>query len=105
MREERDSNGDGYFDLRLFYENGELQRQEADTNGDRRVDVWVKFEHGERIEQLEDQKFQGKITARYVFKGGELAAQEQVADGDPPFASLPFVPVEQELQSMAGNQR
>jgi hypothetical protein len=101
VREERDTNDDGFFDLRIFYEKGQIARQEADTNHDRRVDVWQKFENSEPVEQLEDQKFLGKINARYLFKGGELVGQEQVQDGDPPSVAAAFVSVEEELRSMA----
>jgi hypothetical protein len=79
-----------------------MVRQEADTNGDRRVDVWVNFQNGERTEQLEDQTYRGKISARYVFKNGQVVAQEQVADADPPSVASPFVAVEEELRSVAG---
>jgi hypothetical protein len=64
--------------------------------------VWVSFQNGEQIEQLEDQKHQGKVTARYSFKGGQIVGQEPVADGEPPRPSAPFVAVEEELRSMAG---
>ena len=101
VREERDSDGDGFFDLRLFYEKGQIVRQEADTNNDRRVDVWVKFENNERVEQLEDQNFRGKISARYVFKAGQIVGQEQVADAEPPSVAFPFVAVEEEFRNMA----
>jgi hypothetical protein len=101
-REERDTNGDGIFDLRIIYENGQIVSQEANTNADRLVDVWVNFRNGERVEQLEDQSYQGKITARYAFQGGQVIQQEQVSSGDPPRASAPFAAVEEELQTMAG---
>jgi hypothetical protein len=100
VREERDTNGDGIFDLRILYENGQIAAQEADTNGDRRVDVWVSFHNGEQVEQLEDQNYQGKITARYIFKGGQVVSQEQLPNADPPRASTPFARVEEELQSV-----
>jgi hypothetical protein len=100
VREERDTNGDGIFDLRILSENGQIVAQEADTNGDRRVDVWVSFHNGEQVEQLEDQNYLGKITARYVFKGGQVVSQEQLANADPPRASTPFAQVEEELQSI-----
>ena len=99
--EHDDSDGDGFFDLRLFYENGHVVRQEGDTNNDRRVDVWVRFENNERVEQLEDQNFRGKISARYLFKGGQVVCQEQVADGEPPSVTFPFVAVEEEFRNMA----
>jgi hypothetical protein len=102
IREERDSNGDGYFDLRVFYDQGQIVAQEADTNGDRRVDVWVSFQNGEPAEQLEDQNYQGKVTARYVFKDRQVVSQDQVAEGEPPRVSAPFVAVEEERRSMAG---
>jgi hypothetical protein len=101
VREERDSDGDGFFDLRLFYENGQISRQEADTNSDRRVDVWIRFENNERVEQLEDQNFRGKISARYLFKGGQVVGQEQISDGEPPSVALPFAAVEEEFKNMA----
>jgi hypothetical protein len=101
IREERDTNGDGFFDLRIIYDKGQVVRQEADTNADHRVDVWVKFENGQKIEQLEDQSFSGKLTARYVFKGGQLAGQEQLANVDPPDSASPFTAVEEELRKMA----
>jgi len=65
------------------------------------VDVWVNFQNGEQVEQLEDQDFRGKITARYVFKGGQVVGQEQVADGAPPSAAATFGAVEDEVRSMA----
>ena len=95
------ADGDGFFDLRLFYEKGQIVRQEADTNNDRRVDVWVKFENNERVEQLEDQNFRGKISARYLFKAGQVVGQEQVADAEPPSVAFPFVAVEEEFKNMA----
>jgi hypothetical protein len=98
-REERDTNGDGFFDLRIFYDKGVTVAQEADTNGDRRADVWVRFDNGEQAEQLEDQKYQGKVTARYVFKAGQVVHQEQLENADPPRLSEPFGNVEQALQS------
>ncbi len=101
MREERDTDGDGFFDLRILYEKGQIRAQEADTNGDRRVDVWVNFTNGERVEQLEDLKAEGKITARYVFEGGKVVSQEAVADGEPPRASPAFGTVAEVLRTMA----
>ena len=71
--------------------------QEADTNGDRRADVWVRFENGERAEQFEDQKYQGKVTARYVLKNGAVAQQEQLDNAEPPRLSEPFGAVERAL--------
>lgn len=103
MREERDTDSDGFFDLRFFYENGKVARQEADTNKDRRVDVWVRFENGEMVEQLEDQKLIGKISARYLFKDGQVVGQEQLADIDPPSAATPFGSVETELRAVLGS--
>jgi hypothetical protein len=97
-REERDTNGDGVFDLRILYENDQIIAQEGDTNGDRRVDVWVRFRDGKRAEQLEDQKYEGKVTARYVFNGGELVSQEQLENAEPPRRSEPFTEVELELK-------
>src|SRR5207247_6079492 len=91
IREERDRDGDSLFELRIFYEEGRIVRQEADTNADRRVDVWVNVQNGERVEQLEDQSYQGKITGRYLFKDGQVVAQEQVAAADPPSVARPFV--------------
>jgi hypothetical protein len=102
MREERDTDSDGFFDLRIIYDKGQIVAQEADTNGDRLVDVWVRFQNGAQVEQLEDQKYQGKVTARYIFKDGQVVGQEQVADGEPPRPSAPFSTVEEELRSMAG---
>jgi hypothetical protein len=99
-REERDTDSDGFFDLRIFYENGVIARQEADTNGDRKADVWVNFQNGERVEQLEDQKFSGKISARYLFKGDQLISQE-AADADPPSRSAAFLAVAEEARGMA----
>ena len=32
VREERDSDGDGIFDLRILYDQGQIAAQEADTN-------------------------------------------------------------------------
>jgi hypothetical protein len=64
------------------------------------VDVWVHFQNGERTEQLEDQNFRGKITARYVFKSGQVTGQEQVADGEPPTGAPPFGSVDEELRNM-----
>jgi hypothetical protein len=100
VREERDTDGNGIFDLRIIYEKGQIVRQEGDTNGDRMVDVWVNFQNGEQIEQLEDQAFRGKITARYVFKSGQVTGQEQVADGEPPTAAPPFGTIDEELRNM-----
>jgi hypothetical protein len=87
--------------LRVFYEKGQIVRQEADTNRDRRVDVWASFQNGQRVEQLEDQSYRGKISARYRFEGGQVVAQEQVADAEPPSIALPFASVEEELKNMA----
>ena len=98
-----DLDGDGFLDLRLLYEKGQIVRQEADTNGDRRVDVWVNFQNGERHEQLEDQTYRGKINARYAFQNGQVVTQEQVADADPPSIPPPFMAVEEELRSVAGD--
>jgi len=87
--------------LRILYEHGQIRAPEADTNGDRHVDVGVTFVNGERVEQLEDQKGQGKISARYVVKGGQVGAQEAGADGEPPRAAPGFGAVEEEYQAMA----
>src|SRR5262249_21748333 len=95
----RDTDGDCFFDLRLYYERGQVVRQEADTNNDRRVDVWGRFENNEPVEQLEDQNFRGKISARYLFKGGQVVGQEQVADMEPPSVTFPFVAVEEEFRN------
>ena len=100
VREERDTNGDGIFDVRIFYDKGQIIAQEADTNGDRRVDVWINFQNGEQVEQLEDQNYQGKITARYLFKSGQVIDQQQVANGEPPRASGQFAAVEEEVKYM-----
>jgi leucyl-tRNA synthetase len=62
----------------------------------------VRFQNGVQVEQLEDQKFQGKVTARYSFKDGQVVDQEQVTDGEPPRSSAPFGRVEEELRNMAG---
>jgi hypothetical protein len=102
VREDRDTNSDGFFDLRIFYDKGVIVAQEADTNGDRQADVWVRFQGGERVEQLEDQKFQGKVTARYVFKGEEIVQQEQLDNAEPPRAFEPFASVAQALQNALG---
>jgi hypothetical protein len=61
----------------------------------------VRFQQGERAEQLEDQSYQGKVTARYVFKGGEVVQQEQLDQLEPPRRSDPFANVEQALQNIA----
>jgi hypothetical protein len=58
---------------------------------------------GERVEQLEDQNYRGKISARYLFKAGQVVGQEQVADGEPPSVVSPFVSVEEQFKSMASN--
>ncbi len=79
-----------------------MVRQEADTNSDRRVDVWINFQNGEKIEQLEDQGLTGKITARYTFKSGQVVAQEQLANVEPPPGTRPFAAVEDEVIKMAG---
>jgi len=65
------------------------------------VDVWVNFQNGERVEQLEDQEFRGKITARYIFKSGQVTGQEPVAHGEPPIAAAPFGLVDEELRNLA----
>ncbi len=100
VREERDTNGDGFFDLRIFYDNGQIVAQEADTNGDRRVDVWINFQNGEQVEQLEDQDYRGKVTARYLFKAGQVIDQQQVASSEPPRESVQFGAVEEEFRYM-----
>jgi hypothetical protein len=99
VREERDTKNTGVLDFRTIYDKGQIVAQEADTNGDRRVDVWVNFQNGERTEQLEDQNYQGKITARYIFKGGQVIAQETLESVEPPRVSKPFNTIEEELKS------
>jgi hypothetical protein len=99
VREERDTKSTGVLDFRTIYDKGQIVAQEADTNGDRRVDVWVNFQNGERIEQLEDQTYQGKITARYIFKGGQIIGQETLDNLEPPRVSKPFTTVAEELKS------
>jgi hypothetical protein len=64
----------------------------------------VNFHNGERIEQLEDQNYQGKVTARYVFKDGEVVRQEQVESAEPPRPSEPFADVEREFQNVVGSR-
>ena len=102
IREERDADGDGYFDLRIFFdENGRELRQEADTNGDRRVDVWATYKEGKRFVQEEDRNFSGKIDARYFFKDDQVIKQEQVAEAEPDAPALPFASAQEEIASMA----
>jgi hypothetical protein len=52
------------------------------------------------VEQLEDQKYQGKITARYVFKGDQVISQEQLENAEPPRVSAPFTRVEDERRNI-----
>ncbi|MBI2350523.1 MAG: hypothetical protein HYV00_03410 [Deltaproteobacteria bacterium] len=102
MREERDTDGDGVFDVRIFFdENGQELRQEADTNRDRRVDVWVTYRDGKRSLQEEDLNFNGRIDGRYFFKDGEVVKQEQVAEAEPGSPTPPFAAIEDELGSVA----
>ena len=61
----------------------------------------MNFQNGERIEQLEDQKYEGRVTARYVFKDGQVVNQEQLENVEPPRASSTFASVEEELRSIA----
>ena len=64
------------------------------------MDVWATFQNGELVEQLEDQKFTGRISARYLFKSGQVTGQEQVADADPPSRAAAFTAIDDELRSM-----
>ena len=60
-------------------------------------------ETARQVEQLEDQKYQGKITARYVFKGDQVINQEQVANGEPPRASAPFARSKRNVAKYGGH--
>ena len=47
-----------------------------------------------------DTDFNGKVDARYFFKDGQVAGQEQVAEAEPSTPVLPFGSVQDELTSM-----
>jgi hypothetical protein len=100
IREERDTDGDGYFDLRIFYENEQIVRNEADTNRDRRVDVWAFYKDGKFVRQDEDLDFNGRISARYYFKGGTVIKEEKVTDEQPWAPSEPFSSVQEKPNRM-----
>ena len=51
-------------------------------------------------EQLEDQDYRGTVTARYLFKAGQVIDQQQVASSEPPRESVQFGAVEEEFRYM-----
>ena len=118
----RDTKGTGKWDTVYYFEDNQLVREERDTKSTgtlilepftikdrllrkRRIPTvivaWMSgyFQNGERIEQLEDHNYQGKITARYIFKGGQIVGQETLEQNlDPPRVSKPFRTIEEEAQ-------
>lgn len=44
IKEEQDTNFDGFIDLTAYFENGLINREEEDRNHDTKTDVWIHYE-------------------------------------------------------------
>jgi hypothetical protein len=64
------------------------------------VDVWAFYKDGKLVRQDEDLNFNGRISARYYFKDGNVIKEEKVADEEPWAPSELFSSVQEELNRM-----
>ncbi len=80
--DERDTTGDGQFDLRQHFTLGTKTREERDTRADQKFVVITHFEGGERVRQERDTTADGKIDSTLFFADGKQTLQERDTKAD-----------------------
>ena len=80
--DERDTTGDGRFDLRQHFTAGTKTKEERDTRGDGRYDVVTFFEQGVRVRQKMDTRGDHRTDSVLYFEDDRQVRQERDTNGD-----------------------
>lgn len=80
--DERDTTGDGLYDLRQHFTAGSKQKEERDTRADGHFDIVTLFEAGLPVRQDMDTTGDLKLDSTLYFADGNQTRQERDSNGD-----------------------